>query len=167
MLLPQISGSRRRHWFDVMTPPVAQSGETWLFRIAYPLLDEIDIHFLPVGDQLNQNQHVQLGDRVPFNDRTLKHRQFLTPIAEPQVPLDIYVRVQSTSSLQVPMEILEERDFLIEDEARVIAYGLLFGAMFVMILYNIIITFGPGKQTISRIACMLSDSSLFSLRLRD
>ena len=42
----------------------------------------------------------------------------------------------------MPMEILEERDFLIEDEARVIAYGLLFGAMFVMILPIILIGSG-------------------------
>ena len=84
-LTPNFGFTDDVYWFRMrMTPPVAQSGETWLFRIAYPLLDEIDIHFLPVGDQLNQNQHVQLGDRVPFNDREhSKHRQFLTSIAEP------------------------------------------------------------------------------------
>ncbi len=134
---PNFGFTEDTYWFRMrLAPPTQPSEAAWLFRIAYPLLDEIDIHLVGLTQS---NRHIQLGDRVPFHDRALKHRQFLTPVEEPDETTDVYIRVQSTSSLQVPMEILEERDFLIEDERRVIAYGLLFGSMLVMILYNIII----------------------------
>lgn len=129
------------YWFRARLTASAPAGDTaWLFRIAYPLLDQIDLYLRWHGDGIDErHQHIQLGDRVPFQERSLQHRQFLTSIDAPTENLDIYVRVQTTSSMQVPMEVLGERDFLIEDEARVLAYGLLFGSMLVMILYNIII----------------------------
>ena len=117
---PNFGFTKNTYWFRMrMTPPAQPTEVSWLFSIAYPLLDEIDIHLLRSDDPLSQNEHIQLGDRVPFADRALKHRQFLAPIEEPTENMDIYIRVQSTSSLQVPMEILEEREFLIEDDVIV------------------------------------------------
>ena len=138
---PNFGFTKSVFWFRIQMEAPARATETsWLLRIAYPLLDQIDIHFRWHGsDAPERTEYIQLGDRVSFTDRALAHRQFLTPVEEPDAQLDLYIRVATTSSMQVPLEILAERQFLIEDESRVIAYGLLFGSMFIMILYNIFI----------------------------
>lgn len=138
---PNFGFTKSVYWFRVRVEAPSQITKTsWLLRIAYPLLDQIDIHFRWHGSGVTERtQYVQQGDRVRFADRALAHRQFLTPIAVPEAQLDIYIRVATTSSMQVPLEILAERDFLIKDESRVMAYGLLFGSMLIMILYNIFI----------------------------
>ncbi|MBT6434684.1 MAG: hypothetical protein HOK28_16430 [Deltaproteobacteria bacterium] len=138
---PNFGFTKSVYWFRMqMEAPAEATPTAWLLRIAYPLLDQIDIHLRWHGlGSDERTQYIQLGDSVRFSERQLKHRQFLTPIEAPEAQLDIYMRVATTSSMQVPMEILAERDFLITDESRVIAYGLLFGSMLIMILYNIII----------------------------
>ena len=139
--VPSFGFTTEVYWFRTqVNPPNIESNASWFLRIAYPLLDDVNVFVL--GEDSNghpTHKHLQFGDRVPFGDREVDHREFLLPVKPPESPIQIYVRVETTSSLQVPLSIVNQRDFLVRDEGLVLAYGLLFGSMLIMILYNIII----------------------------
>ena len=126
------------YWFRTKLPATPPQGTQALLHISYPLLDQIDFYAFEPGQALPA-QSVTLGDRVPFGERAIKHRHFLIDLAPSGSARDIYLRIQTTSSMNVPLSLVSQESFFVSDEALVMAYGLLFGSMIVMILYNIII----------------------------
>ena len=126
------------YWFRTrLAAPPPQASEAFL-HISYPLLDQIDFYALTPGASAPSGR-ATLGDKVPFGERPIQHRHFLIDIAPSEGEQDIYLRIQTTSSMNVPLSLVSKESFFVSDEALVMAYGLLFGSMIVMILYNIII----------------------------
>ena len=111
--------------------------QSWVLEIDSPLLDEISF-YLYTGEQLLQE--VQTGDARPFVERPLKFREFVFPLRLPPAEqTNLYLRVKSSGSVQVPMHIWEEISFYQRDESETAILGIYCGAILVMILYNLFI----------------------------
>ncbi|HKI62960.1 MAG TPA: diguanylate cyclase, partial [Mariprofundaceae bacterium] len=107
----------------------------WLLEIDSPTLDEIGL-YLFAGEKLIQE--VQTGDSRPFAERPLQFREFILPLSLPPNRLaTLYLRVKSTGSLQVPMNLWLEDSFYQQDELETAALGLFIGSVLVMALYNL------------------------------
>jgi len=121
------------HWFVI---PVTNRTETedWLLEIAFSPLDKIDFFINADSGWV----HKTAGDLFPIEIRDLRHPHviFLFPL-EKDKEQTIYLRVESTSSIQVPA-ILWKRDvFFTKSNTLQIINGLFYGAMLVMILYQL------------------------------
>ena len=111
--------------------------QSWLLEIDSPLLDEI-LFYLFAGEQVLQEVHT--GDTRPFVERPLQFREFIFPLELPPTGLaTFYLRVKSAGSVQVPMNLWQENSFYQRDESETAVLGLYFGAILVMILYNLFI----------------------------
>ena len=111
--------------------------QEWLLEIDSPLLDEISFYLYAGGQLL---QEVETGDARPFVERPLKFREFIFPLRLPPAEQsNLYLRVKSTGSVQVPMNIWQEAAFYQRDESETAILGLYCGAILVMILYNLFI----------------------------
>ena len=80
------------------------------------------------------------GDRRPFNTRDLKYRGFAFNIS-PQEKSIYYIRIKSKDDLSIPLEILTLRDFLLEEKDVMTGYALFYGAILIMVFYNLITYF--------------------------
>jgi diguanylate cyclase len=110
-----------------------------LLAVSYPVLDEVEVFVLQNGTAVS---HFRLGDKQPFQARPLSHRHFLVPLPlQPEQAYTVLLRVRSTSSVQVPLTLWQERAFYDHDQRRMAGQGLYFGAMLVMVLYNLFIFF--------------------------
>lgn len=122
-----------------------QPGNRWLLEIAYPLLDEIDLHLISSNGEMTT---YALGDRFPFAQRPIQHRHFIVP-----VPLgfsqqaSIYLRVHSNSSLQVPLLVWQPEMFQTEDIGRTAAHGIFFGGLLIIALYNLLVYLVLGERS--------------------
>ena len=80
-----------------------------------------------------------MGDRKSFDARHLSHRHFLFDVEPSNTTREIYFRIKTTSSMTVPLTISTQATFHTNDDALTMAFGLLFGGMLLMILYNVIL----------------------------
>ncbi len=106
-----------------------------LLEVGYPLLDYVELYSISDGLIVT---HFNTGDRHPLSSRAIEHRNFLFPIhLAPNEHRDIYLRVKSGSSLQVPISIASEVEFYTHDQADLIRKSVYYGMMLVMILFNL------------------------------
>ncbi|PCI51963.1 MAG: hypothetical protein COB51_01095 [Moraxellaceae bacterium] len=108
-----------------------------IFQIEFPLLDDVNIY------QYNGEQMVaefRVGDRMPFLSRPIKSRHFQIPInIEGYALNEFYLRVKSTSPLEIPITISSIEShlgfFSIDEWIIGLAYGIALG----LGLYNLLL----------------------------
>ncbi|MCH8499773.1 MAG: diguanylate cyclase [Marinobacter sp.] len=133
------------HWFR--TSLVNQSNQplTILLELAYPVLDYVDVYLIRDGLVV---RHYEMGDKVPFYERPIKHRHFAVPLeAEPGEVLDILLRVQTTSSLQVPLTFWRPDTFFAANQSISLFEGMYYGIFVVMVLYNLFVFLAVGERS--------------------
>lgn len=130
-------------WWLKLTVHNREQRENWLLEVSYPVLDHIDIYVL----QEDGLQQFLLGDKQPFWSRPLQHHNFLAPLKLPEdTSAEIYLRVQSTSSVQVPMTLWDEQSFHTMQIAPTIMHGIYYGGLLIIALYNLLIYFVLGER---------------------
>lgn len=121
--------------------------EAWklnrLFEISYPVLDYLSIYIF--GE--TQQQVLHLGDKLPFDQRPINHRNFVIPLHwEPNESMTLYLSVRSSSSIQVPITLWEEQSFFNHDRTQTLIHGVYYGIMFVMVVYNLFVYLAVGER---------------------
>lgn len=125
------------YWIRFNITTEAHTPRDYLLEVAYPVLDYLDVFIFRDGQQV---QHYAMGDRQPFHQRPIDHLNFLFPVEIiPDSVTQVYLRVQSSSSLQVPIRLWQSHT-LIEHVFNVTTgQSLFYGAMLVMAIYNLLI----------------------------
>jgi len=131
----------------------------FLLEVSYSLLDKAVFFLLKDGSLLEQ---YRAGNRVPFAERVIPHRHFLFPLAlEKNQVYDIYLRVRSSNSVQVPLNIWTERAFWHADQYRTAAQGVYFGLVFVMIMYNLFLYFSLRDKAYLYYTLLMASVAMF------
>lgn len=135
-------------------------GDRVYLHIAYPLLDYIDVWFLKGGKVV---KYFQTGDKYPFSYRPVPATDFYFPF-DCKVE-QVYLRVETTSSYQVPLSILGEKEFNTSSSIKDYGQFLYFGAVLVMAIYNFLIFLTVFKLPYLYYVCFALSYSLFQVGL--
>lgn len=126
--------SRSAWWLRLTLANSAAAKPAQLLEVSYPVLDEVDV-WVYQGAQLQA--HYTLGDKRAFKARPLQHRFFLIPLTLAQgSEQTVLLKVRSSSSLQVPLALWDERRYFEQDQGHLLGHGLFFGIMGLMVLYS-------------------------------
>ena len=109
----------------------------WVLEIAYPPLDYIDLFVERSDGTIVQSKG---GDRLPFEKRFIPFRNSNFRVDLPTgVPIQIWLRVQSSSALQLPVEIYTTLNYAerIADES--FGFGLYYGLLFMVLAFNVVL----------------------------
>lgn len=103
----------------------------------YPLSDRIDLYLRGADGTLRAQLS---GDRLPFAVRAVKHRQpnFWIDLP-PGQPVDLLVRVESESSMQVPLVLYTPAAFTAMARDGQLGIGLYYGILLALFFYNLIL----------------------------
>lgn len=125
------------YWFRLQLRHSGEAPVARLLSLSYPVLDHIRVHARSdQGDWEIQ----ELGDKQPFAQRPVEHRFFVMPLEmQPQQQLELLFRVETSSSMQFPLSIWDERDFFVADQKQILGMGLYYGIMLIMVLYNLFV----------------------------
>ncbi|WP_122584914.1 hybrid sensor histidine kinase/response regulator RetS [Pseudomonas viridiflava] len=104
-----------------------------LLRIFAPDLATADMYVMD-GDRLVD--YMRTGNEVPRQDQRLPSNDFLLTVPQSSVPLDIYLRLVSTQQMR-PSITLEPAIESAADETEPFLFGLLFGALAMLIVQNL------------------------------
>jgi diguanylate cyclase len=109
----------------------------YLLEISYPVLDHMEL-YLVRNNVLSE--HFTMGDKFDFESRPIKHRLFLTPLTiKSDDKLDVYIRLNSTSSIQAPIAIWHPETFYKQDIALNVIHGIYIGGMLIIGIYNLLV----------------------------
>ncbi|MDQ8036351.1 MAG: diguanylate cyclase [Pedobacter sp.] len=126
--------SRSSWWLRFSLANTAYAAPQQLLEISYPVLDEVDVWIFR-GQELMARY--ALGDKHRFTDRLLQHRFFLVPVnLQSGTELTVLLKVRSSSSVQVPLALWNERRYFEQDQWHLLGHGLFFGIMGLMVLYS-------------------------------
>lgn len=123
------------HWFAFQIDNETKD-EDWLLEVAFAPLDKIDFFIQGDAGWIEKSA----GDLLPMGIRDVRHPHAVFLFSLPQgYTRTIYLRVKTTSSVQVPL-ILWKRDAFIATSNTVnIINGLFYGAMMIMVLYQLFV----------------------------
>ena len=125
------------HWFALDLNNIDHPDDSWLYVVEYALLDHLDLH-LRYED--GREQRFVSGDREPYAARSVDHRHFnfAFKIAQGQ-RVRTLLRVQTDSSVQVPIAIYSDHAFLETHQRSQLGLGVYYGVLIGLLLYNLLI----------------------------
>ncbi|MBL7859080.1 MAG: sensor histidine kinase [Cyclobacteriaceae bacterium] len=131
---PNIGFDRSAHWFKIDITNQTENPE-WLLEVAYAPLDQIDFYIADEDGAILQKTG---GDHFPIAQRDLPHRQPVFSFSIlPGQSKTLYLRVLTISSVQVPVTVWDRNAFFKTSYTIQLLNGLFYGAMLVMILYQL------------------------------
>jgi signal transduction histidine kinase len=132
---PSYGFDRNIHWFRFEIGNESEE-KNWRMEIPYAPLDQIDFYLQP--DSGSAWTHKVNGDIYPISQRDLPHRHPVFKFTiEPNQTKTIYVRVHTISSVQLPVVFWTTESFQIASYQTQLINGLFYGAMFIMIMYQL------------------------------
>lgn len=79
---------------------------------------------------------VSTGSQIQHEQREMKSPIMALPLMLPAGASDVYLRLESTQPMVVPLRLSDSTAFSVEEQNRNLRMGAFFGAMLVMMLYN-------------------------------
>lgn len=131
---PNFGYTDSSYWFRVrLLSPDATLDK--LIAIEYALLDHIELYVFKNNILLNS---YLTGDTFPFSQRPIRHRDFLFPIAfQSNQSLDLYIKVKTEGSLQLPINIWDRDKFIWLDQEEQLIKAIYYGMMLILVVYNL------------------------------
>ncbi|GGD40740.1 sensor domain-containing diguanylate cyclase [Pseudoxanthomonas indica] len=125
------------YWFHAQLRNDNPHEPRWLLVQQYALSDRLDVYLrYPDGRVI----HHAGGDHVPFDQRSVRYRhpnfQLDLPVGQ---SVDLFVRVESQSSMQVPLALYTPTSFTELSRDAQFAMGLYFGILLALFTYNLVL----------------------------
>jgi PAS domain S-box-containing protein len=125
-------------WLKVTLTTSASAREDWLFELAYPPLDRVQL-FSADPDGFGFQMQVS-GDAHPFTQRAIAHRNYIFPIALKRARQNVlYLRIESEGPVAAPATLWQPEALWQHDMATYAALALYFGVLTGLFLYNLLL----------------------------
>lgn len=122
-------------WLRIDLAAAPEAPREWLLDVAFPTLDSVE-YFGPDGARL------ATGDRLPFAQRPLLHRNFVFPVHLGESGTGtVWLRVVSEGTLTIPLRLWRHDAFWQESLNSYALLALYFGMLFALASYNLLLWF--------------------------
>jgi len=137
--IPNLGVSNFTYWVKIMIKNTSDQDHL-ILEFAYPLLDEVC--FFSPSDTGHGYTSVISGDNYHFSSRKYDHQNFIFDILIPKNETRIfYAKVKSVEQMLVPVEVGSVLTIFKENLRKDIIFGIYFGIIIAMFLYNLFIYF--------------------------
>ena len=135
--------SDKVHWVRFSLESASLESQPSYIEIDYPLLDNIELWVV----QGEEQHHYSAGDNEPFTQRELRYNSFLFALPENNRPAEVFVRVQSSSVVKLPVKVWQRQAFSEYTANTNLIMGLFFGLLLAMGLSNLFFFFTTRSLT--------------------
>lgn len=127
--------SQSTFWFFLPVAPIVQTvGPRALIEIDFPTIDDLELFHIGGDGQIKN--HVLTGTDLPFSSRPVWDDDWIFSLDNMQADDRIFLRAQTSNSLQMPIRIYQHQDFFRQDAVSLLFWGVYYGLMLVMALYS-------------------------------
>ena len=125
------------YWFHLSLSNEDAAQPHWLLVQDYPLSDKLDLYLrYPDGRVLHRGG----GDHLPFGARSVSYRypNFILDLPAGET-VEVLLRVQSQSSMQVPLTLYTPSAFIEISRDAQFGIGLYYGILIALFFYNLVL----------------------------
>ncbi|UWX04546.1 hypothetical protein H1235_06995 [Pseudoxanthomonas sp. NC8] len=125
------------YWFHVALENRDPAQPHWLLVQNYPLSDRLDLYLRHADGRIT---HQAGGDHLPFGARSVRYRHpnFMLDLP-PGEHVDLLLRVQSQSSMQVPLTLYSPTAFIALSRDAQFGIGIYYGILLALFFYNLVL----------------------------
>ena len=125
------------YWFHATLDNLDPVQRQWLLVQDYPLSDRLDLYLRHADGRI---EHHAGGDHLPFDARSVsyRHPNFLLDLP-PGERVDLLLRVQSQSSMQVPLTLYTPAAFIELSRDAQFGIGVYYGILVALFFYNLVL----------------------------
>jgi PAS domain S-box-containing protein len=133
--IPNFGFADGAYWVRFSIDNKCSHTDQFYLEVAYPYLDRIDL-FIPDYDNFILKKS---GDYLPFNNREIANRYFVFPLKIPEGKTTYYLKIDSITgdSVVLPFKLYTSKGFNEKVNFEQTILGIYYGAMLVMIIYNL------------------------------
>lgn len=109
--------------------------QKWFLELAYPLLDHVDLYVkFPHSEWVAKTP---TGDMRPWGSREVESTTFYFHL--PNQATHLLLRLDTQGAMRFPLYLISEQALQIRERQQQFAFGLFFGALLIMVVYNAMI----------------------------
>ena len=124
----------------------ASPGKSWLLENEWPHVDRLTIILANMDGVELDRQTAGLG--IAYSERKFRHRNIVYPLEiAAGDTVQLLIRIESGNALQFPLVVWEREAFLENDHDEQFIFGMFYGILLVMFLYNLFIYIGVREQS--------------------
>lgn len=132
-------------WARLTLPTAPEDDARYLLEISYPVLDKVLVYAIREGEIVSS---FHLGDRIPYRQRPIDHPNLIFPLElSPDQETNLYLRVETSSSLQVPLTLWRSDDLVTKSWEHGSLWALFYGSLLVLAVYNLLIFFAVRERS--------------------
>jgi signal transduction histidine kinase/CheY-like chemotaxis protein len=133
----------------------------WMLEAGRPDLDRLTVYLFDSRQQLVGNW--QAGDTLPFNTRDLEQGHLVFPVSLPPGRSYLLLHAKSDNVLDIPVTLFTPQAFYKSNSRRNLLFGLYFGAIFILCIYNLLIFLSTRDKSYLLYVLYLGSFGLFLL----
>lgn len=126
------------YWYRFTINNITPNAMQRLLVLRTAWIDSVDI-YLPSADGSYQNK--LMGDWLPFQEREFNHHHFINSLVIPPGESVYLMRISTPKPFMTPLFLWEPQAFNRVEWSSAAYYGMIFGSILIMFLYNGIIYF--------------------------
>ena len=151
------------YWAKLKVQNPSDQNIDWNLEVAYPLIDFLDIY---IPTETTRFIEKKTGDHLPFDSRDIDYRNYIFQLSEsPNSQRTYYLRFKTSSSMNFPLNFWSEDAFIKKTNREQLLLGIFFGAVIIMIIYNIFLFLGFGEKSFVYYVLFLSAWGLSQLTI--
>ena len=131
-----------------------------VLEIDYPALNRIDLYLVQGGQIV---QHVRMGNTLRKSERVMPTRTHAAPLTLAPGEHEVLLRVQTQSSLVLPITLRTPEDFTVHESREQLVQGIAIGLALCMLLYSLTQGVGLRDTMFIDYALLLGANVVFTL----
>jgi len=129
--------SGKAHWFHFEIPDsYFDREENVMIEVHYPTVDYLEFFVANSLDEITQ--HYVTGTDFPFASRPIWDDDFTFKVRPELDGKRIYIKAQTSNSLQMPIRLYGEKEYYQKEEWNLILWGAYYGTLLVMSIYSLL-----------------------------
>ncbi len=139
--IPNFGFTSSTYWVRLRLKNGSPDKINRLLEVGFPLLDKITLYAREREDRTGhpgQWRIYQAGRAIPFNQREIKHRNFIFNLNLPaDREVECYMRIQTEDGMIFPLSVWDPESYKIEAQRGQFVFGIYYGIVIVMVFYNL------------------------------
>ena len=124
-------------WLRLTLDVQPDSPSQWLFEVAYPPLDRLELYIARPDGSFERQAG---GDLLPFAERKVPHRNHVLPVTlQTGQANTVYLRVMSEGTVATPVRLWQPAALWAHDQFEYSVLSLYFGMLIGLFLYNLLL----------------------------
>ncbi|MBN1113707.1 MAG: response regulator [Oligoflexia bacterium] len=111
----------------------------WMLRLSNPSMDLIELYTMEA--EAGKYSVIHAGDRFKFSKKVVSHTDFIFPLIliDPVGESVFYMKLKTDNAMIIPLYLSNAKLFAIKERKQQLAFGIYYGILLVMLLYNFFI----------------------------